>query len=147
MKTTVPLLLVFALKAAADGWSSSDPVPSGSYNVSSALSDSTTNWGRAPPWDALDTIKDNCISLGCNTADPITYDTQVIDGPNLVDAQITMTVDADANDDGQPGSLDDLVEIAKTVVANGNYDCHRNSPYQSDTPDNCGPLDPSCDCK
>jgi hypothetical protein len=124
----------FALSAAAattwnyrraNSWSNPD-----GGNTKADLADHKVNYGSTPPWDALDKIKDHCLSNGCSSDSNFEVDTNVVKDDQLVTAKIKLAVGGSFNDGGEEGNLDQLVEIVKNVAAHSPYDVKKDVPYQ-----------------
>lgn len=135
MKNFITLrVATFALGAAAattwnyrraSSWSNPD-----GGNTKADLADHKVNYGSTPPWDALDKIKDHCLSNGCSSDSKFEIDTNVVKDDQLIGAKIKIAVGGSFNDPGQEGSLDQLVEIVKNVAAHSPYDVKKGVPYQ-----------------
>ncbi|KAF9880119.1 hypothetical protein CkaCkLH20_02073 [Colletotrichum karsti] len=98
--------------------------PDGNTRV--ALTTDAINWGDAPPWNVLDGIKGHCTTVGCEGSDKLEVDTRVqykaSDGylraeTRKISVSVTGTFAATG-----PGSRDDLVELAKMVFGNSQYE-------------------------
>ena len=98
--------------------------PEGNTRV--ALTTDAINWGSNPPWNVLDAIKGHCTTVGCEGSDKLEVNTDIFytaeDGyyrkqTRTIFVSVTGTFAASG-----AGSRDDLVEIAKMVFGNSQYE-------------------------
>jgi hypothetical protein len=126
-----------ALVNAQDGWENSD----GEGNVRIAVHDETFNWGTTLPSEALDQIKDHCSSVGCHSGDKLYVSTGIVDGFDLQDRDLELSIQGSFSVNDELGSLEELVEIAKEVVK-GNHELkhytYNDSGRWCDAPSNVG---------
>ncbi|KAK7397992.1 hypothetical protein QQX98_012640 [Neonectria punicea] len=134
-------LLVLALGACADdAWTNPD-----GDNTHVDIGDKRISYGYAPPWYALDKIKEECPNNGCNSENKIEYPTGVIQDGDMLGASLIISVEGSFNDPGETGNRDDLVEIAKAVMGASPYEYEADAVYW--TGNGCGtsgftPCDP-----
>lgn len=106
-----------ALLTRKDKWENPD-----GGNTDVQVGDKKINWGSKPPWDALNEIKDHCLSNGCNGDDKLTVKTKILDGDTLDEGEISISIDGTFAEEGEDGNIDQLTDLVKAAVANSNYD-------------------------
>jgi hypothetical protein len=95
-----------------DRWESE----SGDGNVRITAGSDKVNWGTMRPSEALEEIKNHCASNGCHGNDVLTVKSQIPGSARLEDHDINISVEGSFAKEGEKGSLDDLVDIAKELV-------------------------------
>lgn len=123
--TTLPVMAL-ALGASAQTWKNPD-----GGNTNANIGDTKINYGYTPPWYALDKIKENCPSNGCNSENKIEYSTGIIEDGEMKSATITLSVEGSFNDPGEQGNRDQLVEIVKAVAGASKYDYNKDVIYHT----------------
>lgn len=95
-------------------WTSND-----GGNLRMEAGDSTINWGSTPPWNIIRQIKDHCSSIGCHGNNELEADTEFVHQASHFDGTVTVSVEASFQSDGELGSLDNLVDLAAELIAEG----------------------------
>lgn len=124
-RTTLSLT-AFALSASAQKWTNPD-----GGNTNANIGDTKIAYGYTPPWYALDKIKEECPSNGCNSENKIEYSTGIIQDGEMKSATITISVEGSFNDEGEEGNRDQLVEIVKAVAGASKYDYEKDKTYRT----------------
>lgn len=111
-----------ALITRKDKWENPD-----GGNTDVQVGDKKINWGSKPPWDALNEIKDHCLSNGCNGDDKLTVKTKILDGDTLDEGDITISIEGTFARDDEDGNIDQLTDLVKAAAARSNYDVKTES--------------------
>lgn len=125
------------VSAQDDKWEESN----GEGNIRIACEDETFNWGTTLPSEALDQIKQHCSSVGCHAGDKLYVPTGIVDGFDMMDRELELSIQGSFSVNDDMGSLEELVEIAKEVVK-GNHELKHTTWNDSgrwcDAPSNVG---------
>lgn len=100
-----------------DDWKNPD---GGNTNVQ--VGDKKVNWGSKPPWDALNEIKEHCLSNGCNSEDKLKIKTKIFDEDKVNEGEITIAAEGDFALKGEDGNIEQLTDLAKAAIAKTKYD-------------------------
>lgn len=114
----------------AVGLSAVGSVTAQTYSVRSEIGDNMINYGKSPPWHALNAINDQCGDISCGYT--VSWGTHLVEGNFGSDEEILLDVSGSFNDPGEPGSKQDLVEIAKATIAGTDYDVDASVKHYTD---------------
>lgn len=119
------LSLALALGVSAeDQWTNPD-----GGNTHLDFGDTKIAFGYVTPWDAMNHIKDECVSTGCNSENKIEISSGVVSDGSLVSAKITLSVEGSFNDAGEDGNIDQLIEIVKAAYGASDYEYQKGVQY------------------
>ncbi|KAM0276658.1 hypothetical protein ACHAQH_006519 [Verticillium albo-atrum] len=124
------IVSLFALAMASTSFAQDTPwVNPAGGNIEAEIGDTRMDFGTTPPWMVLDAIKEHCSNTGCASGESIDVGTILVEGGFGGDTRVKMDVSGTFNNVGQPGDKNQLVEIAKAIVAS-NHGFEAAQPYQ-----------------